>query len=147
MLLNLYLLALLFMLPGYPVNKAQEPVYFGQKFILGQSEQVTITDSVATGETIILSWRSMTDSRCPSDVKCITAGEAVLSLQLLNEQLQTLPVNLKQPGTSPAVGITTSNTIQLGSAKYNIKLLRVSPYPSSNRSMQIPQAELILERI
>ncbi|WP_242927461.1 hypothetical protein [Pontibacter vulgaris] len=147
MLPNLYLSALVFLLIGNDSNIDSEQVYFGQKFILGQNQQVSITDSTATGEAITLSWESMTDSRCPTDVKCITAGEAVLILQLQNKDLQTILTKVYQPGTSPAITYITNSPIQLGKAKYNLRLLSVSPYPNTKNTFRMPQAELILEKI
>lgn len=66
------------------------------------------------------------DSRCPSDVVCVWAGEATVHIQATT-QGPAVDADLIIPGT-------TKNSIQLkgdvGSA-YNLKLLDLKPYPNS----------------
>lgn len=90
--------------------------------------------SLAIGESMIFQPAGLTiefvevksDSRCPSDVVCVWAGEATVHIKSTT-QGPAVEADLIIPGTE-------KNQIQLkgdvGSA-YNLKLLDLTPYPNS----------------
>jgi hypothetical protein len=68
------------------------------------------------------------DSRCPSDVTCVWAGNAAVHLQLgAGRGRKTVTLNTSN---GPSFG---SETVYQG---YKIKLVGLSPYPRSDRKIQ-----------
>lgn len=83
-------------------------------------------DTIITGQKIRFCFDSVYDSRCPANVECVWAGEAIVKLSLqigINEKLSFKLSTLNHPPT-----FRNDTTI----SGYRIKLLKVSPYPGDN---------------
>ena len=74
---------------------APADVKAGQSILLAEGQSATVSNS-----TVVVRFVSANDSRCPSDVVCVSAGEAVISLSLAGAGAsRTDTVRLvKQPG-------------------------------------------------
>ena len=110
-----------------------------------QQQQNSTEDSTAQTSTVYklfegdkITWKNyclffnevVSDSRCPSDVTCVWAGEAKvkLSIEKNGELLETKTLTL--PNSS-----TDQNTFQL--ADQAIQVLRLAPYPSSKNKKDL----------
>src|SRR6185295_17818039 len=65
----------------------------GQEFTLRVGGAVTIT-----GARLTVSLESLTDSRCPVSVQCVSAGDAVLRLGLVSPDGDRAEINLHTAG-------------------------------------------------
>jgi len=87
------------------------------------------------------------DSRCPSDVQCIWAGEVKVSLMLKkgrNGPAAAWHTNLSiVKGAGEESGVETFNDA-LGN-RYTVKLVRVEPYPKSNQQIDARNYTVTLE--
>lgn len=102
------------------------PVAFDQEFELGLGDtalladtDIEITFSVVTG-----------DSRCPSDVVCITAGQATILLLIRYPVLNSNNIAASIPGLIPTP-YRDNEKLPIDGAR--IKLLRLSPYPDTTK--------------
>lgn len=81
---------------------------------------------------------SVEDSRCPSDVTCIWAGNAAVLLRIhQNDTQQEFGLN-SNPGENTGVGVTEL----LG---YRISLIDVSPFPTSDTAGTIELEDYVVE--
>lgn len=91
-------------------------VSLGQEFELPAGQAATIE-----GELLVVTFGAVTaDSRCPTFVLCIRAGEAVVSLEVLRWPSTTAPLVLKTQPETEAVGLFQD---------YEIQLLELKPHP------------------
>jgi len=102
----------------FPAQIPTDPrlVSLGEPFRILYGETVMVNN-----ERLILSFETVADSRCPTGVVCVWAGEAVLGLRIevlgkVNPELYTL----KNPPNDPSAVIV---------APYLITCLAVDPYP------------------
>ncbi len=111
----------------------------GDTFQLKASESVSFSDN---GSLIVAKLINIQDSRCPKDVQCIRAGEAIviLDLQIGNEQFNGLKVCV---GCEKEMNITESTVIKAKSKTYTLKLISVDPYPIST-VLATPTATLVI---
>jgi hypothetical protein len=93
----------------------------GQAFDLGVGQTATTTDDVRIRFDTVRS-----DSRCPMDVFCVRAGEAVIAITLslpgeaaVGRELETVP---------PRSQVTHS--------RFTVTLSELQPYPRSDRPTQ-----------
>lgn len=90
----------------------------------GQSVSLSVGESArvsGTGDVIRVA--AVNDSRCPSDVQCITAGDALVTLQFSGsgaERTETLTL-VAPPRSASYHGI-------------RVTLISVAPYPVSTRT-------------
>lgn len=95
-----------------------------------------IVAKIALGETVIFEETSITfskvveDSRCPSDVTCVWAGQAKVLAKIKTEK-GTIEKELIFHGT--AFGSESENTLFASGSKIYIGY-RLSPYPVTNVS-------------
>ena len=99
-------------------------------------------------ETLSLTGGSLTfadieDSRCPEDVQCVRAGEAIVTLQThavpTIDETQIVKMCLGDClGLSPKGGFREADTanISLDGNKYRLILTEVSPYPNTTQPAQ-----------
>lgn len=95
----------------------------GQNFELGYGEQATIESENLT----ITFTKILEDSRCPTGVQCIWAGNARIKLKL------------EQPSAGAAfIELNTSERYESRSAylTYTIELLQLMPYPDASQPME-----------
>ena len=86
-----------------------------------------IGESALTTDDIRIKFDTVrSDSRCPSDVNCVRAGEAVIALTLSKEGEISVGRELD---TTPARSSTTF-------LNFTITLSQLQPYPRSDRSIQ-----------
>jgi hypothetical protein len=92
--------------------------------------------------TIIVKLTSIQESRCPKDVQCIRAGEAivVLDLKIGDEQFNSLKVCI---GCEKQMDISESIEIKAKTKTYKLQLNSVDPYPKST-GINTQTATLIL---
>jgi hypothetical protein len=111
----------------------------GDSFQLKASESVSFSDN---GNTITAKLINIQDSRCPKDVQCIRAGEAIvmLDLQIGDEQFNGLKVCI---GCEKEMNIIESTTIKAKTKTYTLKLISVDPYPVST-VLATPTAALVI---
>ncbi|MBN1696001.1 MAG: hypothetical protein JW881_00685 [Spirochaetales bacterium] len=101
------------------IEAVSQPVYFelGQRFKL----PVTETAIEKTENIQLVFERVLTDSRCPQDVVCIWAGEAVVSVNIT--------IGLRNYGSFKLSTLTDSNSVVVNNFRFTF--LDLSPYPVS----------------
>ena len=98
---------------------------------LGTDFEVRAMDPVhVSGTPVTLTVVSIADSRCPSDVTCVSAGDAVVALVLGGSQADTLH-------TMPTLRRTTTF------AGHRIELVDVRPYPRRSAGDVLVQTAVI----
>ena len=104
-------------------NNALENVRPGREFKLKVGRQVTVKGTKLRIRFVAVE----NDSRCPSDVTCVWAGNAAVRLQLgTGRGSKTVTLNTSK---SPSfVGETEYHG-------YKVKLVELSPYPRSDRKI------------
>ena len=86
-----------------------------------------IGESALTTDDIRIKFDTVrSDSRCPSDVNCVRAGEAVIAVSLSKEG--EIPVG-RELDTTPARSSTTF-------LNFTITLSQLQPYPRSDRQIR-----------
>jgi hypothetical protein len=104
-------------------NSALQVVHPGREFKLKVGRQVTVKGTKLRIRFVTVE----NDSRCPSDVTCVWAGNAAVRLQLGSGRAsKTVTLNTSK---SPSfVGETEYHG-------YKVKLVELSPYPRSDRKI------------
>jgi hypothetical protein len=102
--------------PDAPLAAASGSVQLGQQFELRVGGQATIS-----GEALTVSFQGVpSDSRCPTGVQCVWAGNAVVQ------------VVLSQGGKAAGLELNTGIEPRTGTyLNYEIELVSLAPYPSS----------------
>jgi hypothetical protein len=110
---------------GNPHSKGQTQVArLGRPFILRAGRQVTLK-----GETLRIKFVAVEDdSRCPSDVKCVWAGNAAVRLDVSTSRRDGKSLTLNTGGTSALVGETQYQG-------YKLRLVGLNPYPRSDQKI------------
>jgi hypothetical protein len=98
-------------------------------------------ETVALPTSGTLTFAEVEDSRCPKDVQCVWAGNAIVDLQLRSEQAnqeaQTVKMCLGDCNSLYSkTGFWEADTAQvsLAGTKYTLILTNVSPYPNSTKT-------------
>jgi hypothetical protein len=101
-------------MPGDP-----SPVAVGERFEMSPGSSV----AVSAADLVIVFDRVVTDSRCPADAICITAGDAELAFRLGRDGRTPGPVtlNAESPGN------------RLTSGEWVLVVVALQPYPLSSR--------------
>ncbi len=112
---------------------------------LGDTIQLKATESVNlndNGNAINLKLMTIQESRCPVNVNCIRAGEAIvtLDLQIGDEKFNGLKVCI---GCEKEMNITQSIAVKAKTKTYNLNLNSVDPYPQAT-GIVTPTATLAL---
>jgi hypothetical protein len=93
----------------------------------GQPFDLRVGDSALTTDDVRIRFDTVrSDSRCPMDVMCVRAGEAVIALTI--GRTGELPVG-RELDTTPARSSTTF-------LNFTISLSALQPYPRSDRQIQ-----------
>lgn len=110
---------------------------------LAYKQQTTIT--LAAGRTVQATLTEVSDSRCPADVQCITAGYVTIGISLTDGSTGPRYLRLclgcnarNQPDTSDSVAVT------LHQKPYWARLLAVRPAPTNPSNTPAPVATLRL---
>jgi hypothetical protein len=111
----------------------------GDSFQLKASETASFSDN---GNAITVKLINIQDSRCPKNVQCIRAGEAIvmLDLQIGSEQFKGVKVCI---GCEKEMNMTESTIIKATTKTYTLKLISVDPYPVST-DLITPTATLVI---
>ena len=97
-------------------------VKIGQEFSVKVGQQIMIGDNLRVKFVAVPE-----DSRCPSDVTCVWAGNAVVTIELTEGQCTTtLRLNTHQ-------GPQSSENAKVG--PYRVKLAKLDPYPRSTQKI------------
>ncbi|GAB3637623.1 hypothetical protein GCM10027422_32130 [Hymenobacter arcticus] len=103
------------------------------------------TIALAPGLTVQATLTEVSDSRCPADVQCITAGYVAVGISLHDGKAQPLSLRLclgcnerNQPNTTDSVAVT------LHQKPYWARLLAVRPAPANPSNTPPPVATLRL---
>jgi hypothetical protein len=138
---NLIIISLFFLLTNAGCTNKEDTTSkkLGDNFELKASESISFSDN---GSTIIAKLINIQDSRCPKNVQCIRAGEAIviLDLQIGDEQFTGLKVC---SGCEKEMNITETTIIKAKSKTYTIKSISVDPYPVST-VLATPTATLVI---
>ena len=99
--------------------------YVPETFVLRIGEGRVIS---ATGEEI--GFRQVTgDSRCPTGVTCVWAGEARVRLWILEREHDSSFVDVVLPGSASRAD--SSDHVPVDTLGYRIQLLALDPYPKA----------------
>jgi hypothetical protein len=107
---------------GACAGAAQRPSALDEDFELSAGRSVRVADA----DLLVRFDRVANDSRCPSDVKCITAGDAVVVLGLASGRDTARQYELH----------TTSGDTSAAHAGYRVTLVALNPVPVSTRTLQ-----------
>jgi hypothetical protein len=100
------------------------PVSSGQPFTLHVKQAARLTSS----DLDLYFRRVAADSRCPRDVQCIAAGDAVVTLDARLNKGYPVALDVRLPGGTTSAPDTAQWTIYEG---YRIRLVRLEPYPNT----------------
>jgi hypothetical protein len=110
---------------GNPAAKrGTQVVRLGREFKLRPRQQVTLQ-----GESLQITFVEVKDdSRCPADVTCVWAGNAAVRLEVSWRGRARKSLRLNTSGSPSLVGENQYRG-------YQVKLVGLSPYPRSDRSI------------
>lgn len=116
--------------------KKESVLKLNNEFSLKKGETVTLKD----GKSYInLKLLEINDSRCPKDVVCVRAGEAIVKFDMeINNKKYTNELCIQCDSQIP---ITLNITID----NYNISLMAVNPYPESSKSRVEKSAIMVIK--
>jgi hypothetical protein len=138
---NLLIISLFFLFANVGCTNKEDMASkkLGDTFQLKASESISFSDN---SNAISVKLITIQDSRCPKDVQCIRAGEAIviLDLQIGDEQFKGLKVCI---GCEKERAITDSTELKAKSKTYTLKLNSVDPYPQST-GLNTPTATFVL---
>jgi hypothetical protein len=115
---------------------ARAPLSATQGVALGQPFAIKVGQSMmVTGEGLELAFETVvSDSRCPRDVQCIRAGEAIIRIAVEKAPNPRASFELR----------TTASSNDATYGSYSIRLLSVNPYPDTSRRIQPEEYEAML---
>jgi hypothetical protein len=106
---------------GNPHSSSKAVARIGREFKLRVRQQVMLK-----GENLRIRFAEVKeDSRCPSDVTCVWAGNAAVRLDVSSGVRGNKSLTLNTTGNSPPVAYK----------HYELKLVDVSPYPRTSRKI------------
>lgn len=125
--LSIILLFFCFANVGCAKKEITASTKLGDTFLLKANESVSLTDN---SNSIIVKLINIQDGRCPKNVQCIRAGEAIvmLDLQVGVEKFNGLKVCI---GCEKVMEMAESTEIKAKTKTYILKLNSVDPYPQS----------------
>ena len=112
------LLALVLM--GFAQHPGSSKVALGELFKLKNGHQ-----AVVSGEKLSITIQSVADSRCPSGVTCIWAGNGEVVIKVDKKSKKQVVATLN----------TSSDPKEIAYRGFKIKLIALSPYPTINQSI------------
>lgn len=106
----------------------------GQEFTLGFQETVVVEpESVELSQTEPSQFEfklvDIEDSRCPQDVQCVWAGQAIARIEVHHNRENLGSVELTDRSGQPDLATQTIDG-------YSLQLTRVTPYPSTNNALE-----------
>lgn len=119
---------------------------FGQEALLQQYGQITMYGE-GVPRRLIVALKSIQDSRCPTDVTCVTAGNATVALRASNSQGANENITLCI-GDCGTAGARETHTLaaEVGGVSYTFTLKGVKPYPGQAHEGEVQKAALVVEK-
>ncbi len=117
--------------------KKESVLKLNNEFSLKKGETVSLKD----GKSYInLKLLEINDSRCPKDVVCVRAGEAIVKfdMEINNKKYTNKELCIQCDSQLP---ITSNITID----NYNISLTAVNPYPESSNNRVEKSAIMVIK--
>lgn len=115
-------------------NTGNFNIMAARKADVNEIGEQTVTVSLDTPGTLFtndtLTLLDIQDSRCPTSVQCIVAGEVIIELQLRNhitDEITLMELRLEGNGIIAGDEVKTEN--------YTFRLLDASPYPESEMAL------------
>lgn len=97
---------------------------FREDFVLGEEENFKVgTENKSAESSVLFTITDVQDSRCPIDVECIWQGEAEIEIKFDSPFQETIVLS------------TYDNLVDTV-GNYTVKLLDVSPYPISTKTIK-----------
>ncbi len=125
----------------------QRKVSLDIPFQISENETVLIDDpSPESPQILIIQLLNISDSRCPSNVVCVWAGNANISLNITNTK-ETKDVQLCIGDCARFGGLPNEIEIIFGNANYVIIFEALTPYPSDLSSEPRQSATLKLIKL
>lgn len=85
------------------------------------------------GTSLDMKVTDVSDSRCPTNARCITAGSVTVNLEATNEgKTETIQIDLPAYPDKPAQKI-----VSVGGQSYQITLTEVLPYPEAGKPIRL----------
>ncbi|WP_456428422.1 hypothetical protein [Rhodocaloribacter sp.] len=100
----------------------------GEAFVLGLGDEIPLEGSDLRIRFVLV----LEDSRCPTGVECVTAGEASVVLRISDGQGQLSQLALSIPGLVPTPYDANDFIFHRG---YRFKLIQLDPYPAFGTSI------------
>lgn len=133
--------------PNVETRNAAGDLVYGSEFTLQLHEQVSLSVDNEPGKTY-LTFKSLADSRCPSNANCVSYGNAVAVLSASNSQGKNEHIELCIGTCSPdPFRETHTKKVQVGQTFYNITLKEVQPYPEIGKKEVAKKVKLIVEKL
>ena len=110
---------------------------FGEKAELSVNDKVWFGADTLNGLKTLVT--EISDSRCPENVQCVWAGEAVVKLKI-NNLTDSTTVNLKIEPAKNSVTDTVSFT--LSAKDYQAILYDITPYPNTEQGVVKKKASI-----
>ncbi|PKV66404.1 hypothetical protein [Pontibacter ramchanderi] len=123
--------------------------YLGQEIKLKEGQSALYNSNGSEGAPAIkLKVEEVRDSRCPSDVVCITYGsvEVKLSLGTMDSSYRNITMCLGDCGKGGQW--VDEAVVPIGAIPYKVRLLDVTPLPKhSDQKRVTKEVQLVLERL
>ncbi|MDX5419955.1 MAG: hypothetical protein LPK07_00430 [Hymenobacteraceae bacterium] len=119
---------------------------FGQEALLQHFGQITLYGEEVP-RRLIVSVKSIEDSRCPANANCVTAGKATVALRASNSQgvNDNITLCIGDCGTDKTQETHTVEA-EVGGINYSFTLKGVKPYPGQAHEGEVQKAQLVVEK-
>lgn len=120
--------------------EALKTVDFNQDFELALNDSIVLSKSEKELGIIL---EAVSDSRCPSDVQCVWAGNAVIKVRLRSASGSMESRELCIGACNVNTNLSDAANVTLDGTNYVIKLKEVRPYPKQNGNVGIKKSALL----
>ena len=98
--------------------------------------KINYKETVLLPPSTTLTFREVVDSRCPSDVVCIQAGNAVVNLEIKAiGSSSTKPEVIQLCSGACATTMPDTAYVTMDGTRYQLTLLEVAPYPNASKGV------------
>lgn len=130
-------------------DDTQPATKFNETITLKVGQSTSLPES---SPELTLKLNDAQDSRCPKDVLCIWAGNAVAKLTLSDKQssknVELWLGDYKGAAGTPGTYKTADSTdVTLGGKSLRLILKEIGPYPQTNNANQVKEAKLVLKSL
>ena len=121
-----------------PRPEAPRKVALNAVFNVDLNREFTVkkgAEVVVNGEKLRIKFDSVnSDSRCPTGVQCVWAGNAAVTIEVATKHKKPVKATLN----------TTSNPREIAYKAYKIKLIKLTPHPVHNQTIDPKNYEATL---